>query len=111
MTLDHLTLSEKQRTRLFIPETNRSYWDLFTLKNGHINGAPFVAPALSGLAMIYGVPPDSGTAYAFDAYPPIGATPTNATDLCTTVRQQSAQWLIVFGGDPARPLVRYNCDQ
>jgi hypothetical protein len=53
-SLDQLPLAEKRQTLLFIPKSNRQFWDLlhgpYSPKDG-----PFVGPALSGLAMIDGL--------------------------------------------------------
>jgi hypothetical protein len=52
--LGRLPLKEKRRTLLYIPKTNLQFWDLlhgpYSPKDG-----PFVAPALSGLAMLDGL--------------------------------------------------------
>ena len=53
-SLDRLPLAEKRRSLLYIPKSNRQFWDLlhdaYSPKDG-----PFVAPALSGIAMIDGL--------------------------------------------------------
>ncbi len=53
-SLDELPLAEKRRTLLFIPKSNRQFWDLLHGPYWPKEG-PFVAPALSGLAMIDGL--------------------------------------------------------
>jgi hypothetical protein len=53
-SLDRLPLAEKRRTLLFIPKTNRQYWDLLHTPYSPKDG-PFVAPALSGIAMLDGL--------------------------------------------------------
>ena len=50
-----LPLSEKRSTALFIPQNNRAYWGL-AAKIG-CSTVPFIAPALSGIAMVDGLPP------------------------------------------------------
>jgi hypothetical protein len=52
--LDELPLAEKRRTLLFIPKSNLQFWDLLHGPYWPKEG-PFVAPALSGLAMIDGL--------------------------------------------------------
>ncbi len=53
-SLDRLPLAEKRRSLLYIPKSNRQFWgllhDAYSPKDG-----PFVAPALSGIAMIDGL--------------------------------------------------------
>jgi hypothetical protein len=54
-SLYHIPMEEKRVTLLYIPRTNRAYWDL--LRPGHPRWiTPFVAPALSGLALLDGLP-------------------------------------------------------
>jgi hypothetical protein len=49
---DKLSPMEKKQTALFIPKSNTLYWNLV----GDCYATPFVAPALSGLAQIQGLP-------------------------------------------------------
>jgi hypothetical protein len=69
--LDRLPLAEKRRTLLYIPKTNLQFWDLLHTAYSPRVG-PFVAPALSGIAMVDGLydPPkdDSWSAYGYYAY-------------------------------------------
>jgi hypothetical protein len=51
---DRLPLAEKRRTLLFIPKSNRQFWDLLHGPYWPKEG-PLVGPALSGLAMIDGL--------------------------------------------------------
>lgn len=51
-SLSEMPRYEKQKTLLFIPQTNRRYWDLMQ----YCISAPFVAPAISGIAMLDGLP-------------------------------------------------------
>jgi len=51
--LDKLELSEKRRTCIYIPKTNRVFWDLQSHRQ---DGTPFIVPALTGIAMIEGLP-------------------------------------------------------
>jgi hypothetical protein len=52
--LDRLPLEEKRRSLLYIPKTNRQFWDLLHTAYSPKDG-PFVAPALSGIAMLDGL--------------------------------------------------------
>jgi hypothetical protein len=48
----NLPLEEKRKTLIFIPQSNRAYWDLmFTCA-----AVPFIAPAMTGMALIDGLP-------------------------------------------------------
>jgi hypothetical protein len=53
-SLDQMPLAEKRRSLLFIPKSDRQYWDLLHGPYWPKDG-PFVGPALSGLAMIDGL--------------------------------------------------------
>ncbi len=53
-SLDQMPLTEKRRSLLFIPKSNRQYWELLHGPYWPKDG-PFVGPALSGLAMIDGL--------------------------------------------------------
>ena len=53
-SLDKMPLAEKRRSLLFIPKSDRAYWDL--LKGPYApKVGTFVGPALSGVAMIDGL--------------------------------------------------------
>ena len=54
-SLDQMSPAEKRRSLLFIPKSDRQYWDLLHGPYWPKDG-PFVAPSLSGLAMIDGLP-------------------------------------------------------
>jgi hypothetical protein len=45
--------SNRRTTALYIPKTNRAYWDMRQVGQG---ATPFIAPALSGMAMVDGLP-------------------------------------------------------
>jgi len=53
-SLDEMSLAEKRRSLLFIPKSNRQYWDLLHGPYWPKVGT-FVGPALSGVAMIDGL--------------------------------------------------------
>ncbi|MEO5579207.1 MAG: hypothetical protein ABIR58_01000, partial [Gemmatimonadaceae bacterium] len=53
-SLSELPLSERRRTALFIPQSETLYWRILS-RPGACTFAPFVAPALSGIAMIDGM--------------------------------------------------------
>jgi hypothetical protein len=50
--LRELPLDEKRRSALFIPQSNSIYWNL-----GSCLSVSFIAPALSGMALVDGMPP------------------------------------------------------
>jgi hypothetical protein len=67
--LEQLPAAEKRRTALFIPRTTRAYWDLVSDA-----GNASLGPALSGLAMIDGLPPLGQPVhwYGYNFYPRAG---------------------------------------
>jgi hypothetical protein len=71
-SLDRLPLAEKRRTLLYIPKTNRQFWDLLHAPYSPKDG-PFVAPALSGIAMLDGLydrpEGDVWSGYGYQHYP------------------------------------------
>ena len=54
--LSKLPLDEKKITFLFIPKDNIEYWNLFKFTNNNKDKIPFLAPAITGIAMIKGLP-------------------------------------------------------
>jgi hypothetical protein len=69
--LDRLPLAEKRRTLLYIPKTNLQFWDLLHTAYSPKVG-PFVAPALSGIAMLDGLywpsKDDPWSVYGYEEY-------------------------------------------
>lgn len=62
--LNNLSKEEKQRTLLYIPKSNETYWLHLAKK------APMAAPALSGIAMLNGLPNElvGVSIYGYDYY-------------------------------------------
>jgi hypothetical protein len=81
-SLAELPREVKQKSLLFIPQSNRLYWDM----QDRCSAGPFVAPAVSGLALLDGMPDASCavSAYGYDAYTPRTGPqdPYNARTLC-----------------------------
>jgi hypothetical protein len=76
--LGRLPLKEKRRTLLYIPKTNLQFWDLLHTAYSPKVG-PFVAPALSGIAMLDGLywpsKDDPWSVYGYEEYDYPYATP------------------------------------
>jgi len=76
--LDRLPVEEKRRTLLYIPKTNLQFWDLLHTAYSPKVG-PFVAPALSGIAMLDGLywpsKDDPWSVYGYEEYDYPYATP------------------------------------
>ena len=50
-----LPVSEKRQTAIFIPQSNEVYWNAYPL----CEAVPLIVPAITGMAMIDGMPPDN----------------------------------------------------
>jgi len=74
----------KRKACLWIPPTNRAYWDMQTYRR---YGAPFVATSLSGISLINGRPTEEFSRYAYYQYP---MDTTYDADL-ETVKQKAAK--------------------
>jgi len=68
LELGKLPKTQLKSVALYIPKTNRTYWDMREAVPG---ATPFLAPALSGIAMVYGLPEyeDLGWAAGGFGYP------------------------------------------
>jgi hypothetical protein len=108
--LDRLPREEKQMSRLYIPTGNRAYWDFFTLGTHRLDAGPFLAPALSGIAQVYGVPANTEIYYGYKIDIP-DKSPETLQEVCATVRSQGARWAILFQDAPAQPLSRYDTEK
>jgi hypothetical protein len=107
-SLDEMPLAEKRRSLLFIPKSNRQYWDLLHGPYWPKDG-PFVGPALSGLAMIDGlyVPTkdDPWIGHGYDRYSKAAASRAQPplSEYLPTLRERCAQMgfkqLIVIDSD------------
>jgi hypothetical protein len=106
-SLADLPPAEKKRTALFIPQSNRVYWDL--LKN--CAAVPFVAPAFSGLAMIDGLPAADCLAenYGYASYKPRTAESTIAANdqvrLCSAAQAKGFDYVIRLDTTSANDVV------
>jgi hypothetical protein len=107
-SLDEMPLAEKRRSLLFIPKSNRQYWDLLHGPYWPKDG-PFVGPALTGLAMIDGlyVPTmdDPWIGHGYDQYSKAAASRAqpSLSQYLPTLRERCAQMgfkqLIVIDSD------------
>lgn len=105
--LDKLPLSEKQETLLYIPKSNRVYWDLIAGPNSPYE-VPLIAPALSGIAMLDGLnePAQSPRkiGYGYATYPSDSDRlnlPNMLSDneLCERAQQKGFSRLLVIQSD------------
>jgi hypothetical protein len=82
-SLDRLPLKDKRESILHIPKSTRPYWDFFPPEHpGHGVAGPLIGPAVSGLAMLEGLPDASPSAgYGYGAYPREGFAQRRDGDL------------------------------
>jgi hypothetical protein len=92
---------QREATVLYIPKTNRWYWDM---RQSDTGATPFIAPAFSGLAMVEGLPEYDDIGYAAIAwgYPqyqlPTGPEPPreNLDEAITDAKKDGFRELLVF---------------
>jgi hypothetical protein len=112
--LGRIPRAEKRKTVLYIPKTYRAYWGDLRQFPGTEGTTPFIAPALSGLAMISGEPEYEDLSevrritYGYWSYPlPQAAEEPSDLDLAT-VRKRAAsmgfEQLIVLGSSGVQRL-------
>jgi hypothetical protein len=119
-SLDQMSLAEKRQSLLFIPKSNRQFWELLHGPYWPKDG-PLVASALSGVAMIDGlyVPTTSDLwlGHGYDRYPRPNASrpqPPLAqylSDLRSRCARMGFRQLIVIDNDPSETLTlhKYDC--
>ena len=107
--LSKLPLSQKEETLLYIPRSNRLFWDL---PASVCLARPFVAPAVTGIAMIDGLPgPDcaaGGGRYGYEVYKGSGKPESRGDEteanLCRRARGQGFSRIIFFQSDSGEHL-------
>ena len=108
VSLDRLPLTVKRRTILHIPKTNRAYWDIYPPEHGgHGLGGPLIGPAVSGLAMLEGLPESPGSVgYGYLSYPPesyalrpVGDLAARKQQLCERAASMRFRRVIVLDAD------------
>jgi len=112
--VDALPLSEKKRTLLFIPQTYTQFWRIFDADR-RCTFASFVGPAVSGLALLDGMPPvgcrvtDQYNMTAYRARTREQQPADVADDaLCRRSRRRGFERVLVLAPGPAgTPVRRY----
>jgi len=104
--LSALPRSEKRSTALFIPQTDTAFWHFFP-EPERCNVAPLAGPAISGLALVDGMPPldcKFTDQYAFGLYSPRTVPQTDADladdRICARAAAKGFARLIVLGPPP-----------
>jgi hypothetical protein len=100
---------QRARTALFIPQSNRQYWSMFT-SDGRCGWTPLIAPAVSGVAMIDGMPAadcEITEQYNMPLYRrrTTAQAPSDTTDdaVCTRAKAKGFKEVIVIDAPPVRP--------
>ncbi len=99
--LDHMPISEKRHTLLFVPRSNTQYWDLVP----SCEAVSFLGPSIAGMAMLDGLP-GPGCKFIlgqFSVYPPRTAqgalVAQDETSLCVAAREKGFSRVIVLNSD------------
>lgn len=110
--------AEKRKTLLYIPKSNRLYWGFPATRCLVV---PFIAPAVTGLAMIHGLPePDcraGGGRYGYEVYSASSKDEANSGDisdeqLCSQARERGFVNVVAFESDGGTPVVRrLHCEE
>ena len=115
--LSAMPRGEKRRTALFIPQSDTAFWHFFP-EPERCNVAPLAGPAITGLALVDGMPPldcKFTDQYAFGLYSPrtVAQTDADLTDdrLCARAVAKGFSRLIVLGPPPAYPPRRLSCGE
>ena len=105
--LGDLAVSERRRTALFIPQAETRYWEILT-RPGACAFSSLVAPALTEMAMIDGMPPVGcklSSYYGFGQYAPRNRMQTaddgNVPRLCANARAWGLDRLMILRFDDA----------
>ena len=87
-TLGDMPLAQKRTSVLYIPKSNRNYWEDLRQRSPGEGSVSFIAPALAGIAMIYGEPEYDDISetrrldYGFWSYPlPTYSEPASSGDI------------------------------
>jgi len=100
--LSRLPRNERRRTALFIPQSETAYWSILA-RPGACTFASFIAPALSGMAMIDGMPAFGcklSRYYGLGAYSPRTRAQTaedeSAPALCARARRSQLDRVLIL---------------
>jgi hypothetical protein len=96
-TLSYMPLAQKRTSVLYIPKSNRTYWGELRQHSPDEGAVSFIAPALTGIAMIYGEPEYDDLSetrrldYGFWSYQlPTRPEPTSSGDINETAARAKA---------------------
>jgi hypothetical protein len=107
--IDRLPRSRRRQMALFIPQSNAQYWSMFTADD-RCSWTPMIAPAISGVAMIDGMPAVNCKVtdqynmplYAKRSRPQSAADTTDAA-LCARAKSKGFREVMVIDAPPVRP--------
>lgn len=100
--LDNLSIYEKQNSLIYIPVDNDEFWDLKILPKNYV--VPLLVPAISGIAMIYGLPDENSVFtrdFGYGVYKMTGkaAMDKSNEELFFEIRQKGFKNLIIVDYD------------
>lgn len=107
--LDRMPPELKQRTLLFIPQTYDAFWRIWKDETGRCSFTPMIAPAISGLALLDGMPPvdcDLTDQYGMLRYhrrtTSQSSADTTSAALCAKARGKGFSRVVVLDGSSLR---------
>jgi len=102
-----MPLSEKKKTLVFIPQSNTDFWNI---KMKRCYGVPFLVPAITGMAMLDGLPPTHCKAmnYGYSSYENFGVrtkkqTNTKNKALCSNALDKGFSQILRIDSIYAKP--------
>lgn len=115
-SLNDLPISDRRRTALFIAQSDTAYWSILS-RQGACTFAPFVAPALAGMAMVDGMPAadcELSRYYGLGSYAPRTRLQTaddaSPARLCAKARHSGLDRVMILSFVTARMAVaRIDC--
>lgn len=83
--ISSMPISEKRQTYIYIPKTNRDFWKAFPCMD-----APFIVPAITGIAMIQGLPEKNCriSGYGYEEYFPLNTEAITCSNLLKSAIKQ-----------------------
>jgi hypothetical protein len=107
-----MPLSEKKKTLVFIPQSNKNFWNA---KLEDCYAVPFLVPAMTGMAMLDGLPPihcQPKGAYGYESYENFGVRTErqNTKVLCSKVLDKGFSQVLRINSIYTKPRLIF-CDK
>jgi len=95
--LAKMPIADKRQTVLFIPQSNKLYWNWLP----NPNAAPFIVPAVTGMAMIDGLPYGKPNFYGYESYilRTTQQLPQSQEEICQKAKTKGFSHVIIIDTD------------